>query len=93
MINKLLFTIVLSLGVTLSPASFAAMHVQSKPSILTNHRPSGLAYNVATLAYNAHVKAKQRGLTHSDILTIIDYSLPSTSKRLWVVDLRQTKYC
>lgn len=46
---------------------------------------------MATLAYNAHVKAKQRGLTHSDILTIIDYSLPSTSKRLWVVDLHRDK--
>jgi hypothetical protein len=91
MINRLLFTIVLSIGALVSPASFSAMHFHAKPSILTIDRPSGLSSNVANLAYNAHEKAKLRGITHSDILTIIDYSQPSTSRRLWVVDLQSNK--
>lgn len=33
--------------------------------------------------------ASQRQLPHSNMLTIIDYSLPSNQKRLWVFDLSQ----
>lgn len=89
--NKLLFTLILALSIILSPATYSAIQGHSKPSILTTKRPSGLSSNVATLAFNAHETARQRGFTHSDILTIIDYSLPSTAKRLWVVDLRKNK--
>lgn len=91
MINKLLFTIVLSVGIIASPTSFSAMHLYSKPSILSTNLPNGLDGKVANLAYTAHLKAKQRGITHSDIVTIIDYSLPSTSRRLWVVDLAHNR--
>ncbi len=91
MINKLLFTITFSLALILSPSSFGAFQSSSKPSILTSHRPTGLNSTVATLAYNAHLKAKERGLTHSNILTIIDYSLPSNARRLWVIDLAHNK--
>ena len=35
--------------------------------------------------------ASERHVAHNDILTIIDYSLPSSEKRLWVFDLQQKK--
>lgn len=35
--------------------------------------------------------ASKNNLEHNKILTIIDYSLPSTQKRLWVLDLHQNK--
>jgi L,D-transpeptidase catalytic domain len=35
--------------------------------------------------------AKEYHIDHNNILTIIDYSLPSSEKRLWVVDLKEKK--
>jgi L,D-transpeptidase catalytic domain len=35
--------------------------------------------------------AKEYNIEHNNILTIIDYSLPSSEKRLWVVDLKEKK--
>ena len=36
--------------------------------------------------------AQQHHVQHNNILTIIDYSLPSSEKRLWVFDLKQKKF-
>lgn len=46
---------------------------------------------VFKLATQAHQKARTQGLARNSIITIIDYSLPSTQKRLWVVDLRRQR--
>ncbi len=35
--------------------------------------------------------AKEAGVTHTSILAVIDYSLPSSQKRLWIFDLAQKK--
>ncbi len=35
--------------------------------------------------------ANEHNVAHNDILTVIDYSLPSSDKRLWVFDLNQKK--
>lgn len=46
---------------------------------------------VLKLSLIAYLNARQRGLDHKQMLTIIDYSKPSTDKRLWVVNLRTGK--
>ncbi len=50
-------------------------------------RSIGLRPGVFQAALRAHDRAVERGLTRSPILTVIDYSLPSRERRLWVLDL------
>jgi len=48
----------------------------------------GLRAEVLRVALEAKAEAERRGLVERpEILTVIDYSLPSTEKRLWVLDL------
>ena len=47
----------------------------------------GLRPQVLRLALDAHAKAEQKGETTSPLLTVIDYTRPSTQRRLWVIDL------
>jgi hypothetical protein len=50
---------------------------------------SGLRPAVLELALRAHARAESAGRTASPIMTVIDYSLPSRERRLWVLDLAQ----
>lgn len=59
----------------------------SQPAPLT---APGLDANVLAMAQHAAARAEARGLAKSPrTLTVIDYSLPSTEKRLWVFDLEK----
>ena len=52
----------------------------------------GLSPQVLAMALDAVSSARARGISgKSDLLTVIDYSLPSTQPRLWVLDLAQGK--
>lgn len=51
-----------------------------------------LEAHIVKMALKAHQSAvKQKQVTKDHLLTIIDYSKPSTEKRLWVVDLKNMK--
>jgi hypothetical protein len=47
--------------------------------------------DVLKLSLIAYLNAKRKGLTVTNLLTIIDYSKPSSERRLWVIDLRNAK--
>jgi hypothetical protein len=56
------------------------------------HGVPGLSPRVLTLALDAVSAAHARGVSgRDDLLTVIDYSLPSTQPRLWVLDLAHGK--
>ncbi|TAK73767.1 MAG: hypothetical protein EPO11_07860, partial [Gammaproteobacteria bacterium] len=52
---------------------------------------SGLDTNVLRLSLMAYMKARKQGFDDKQLLTIIDYSKPSTEKRLWIFDLKTGK--
>ena len=52
------------------------------------HQASNIDENVLRLSLIAYLNAHRRGYDNKQLLTVIDYSKPSTAKRLWVFDLR-----
>jgi len=49
----------------------------------------GLSDRTLAVAMRAYTRARQRGEITRPLLSIIDYALPSTEKRLWVLDLER----
>lgn len=94
-INRLLSTfLMLSIfSMTCSAGSFATniSSAQYERAITEAIQKTHLKPQVAKLAITAYQNAKQRGLVKKGVITIIDYSLPSSQKRLWVVDLERHK--
>jgi hypothetical protein len=58
---------------------------------LINAQASNIDRDVLKMSLVAYMKARQHGLNQKQLLTIIDYSKPSTERRLWVVDLKRDK--
>lgn len=72
----------------------APMAVEAVPAVLAALAgdAGGLSPEVLSQALSAVSAARARGVSaRSDLLTVIDYSLPSTEPRLWVLDLERGK--
>lgn len=64
----------------------------NKRTTMIHSQAANLNVRVLQMALRAYLKTSQRSAGHvKEILTIIDYSKPSTERRLWVIDLRAKK--
>jgi hypothetical protein len=81
-----------------SPFSFLFSHTNSQPLGTTSwlekqiqiikSQAGNIDSKVLRLSLVAYMNARKRGLDSKELLTVIDYSKPSTEKRLWVFDLK-----
>lgn len=58
---------------------------------IINRQAGNIDPKVLKTCLIAYMKAHKQGIGHKQLLTIIDFSKPSTERRLWVVDLRREK--
>jgi hypothetical protein len=78
-----------------APAAVAAPAVATPAFVSPAKRAfakgaEGLSPKVLAMALDAVACARARGVSgRDDLLTVIDYSLPSTEPRLWVLDLQR----
>jgi len=49
------------------------------------------SFDCFSKALHGFLKLKESGNVAKDFLTIVDYSLPSTEKRLWIIDTKENK--
>jgi hypothetical protein len=82
-------------AVAATPAVIATMPEAAAPTAVPAvlaQGADGLSPKVLAMALDAVSCARARGVSgKSDLLTVIDYSLPSTEPRLWVLDLGSGK--
>ncbi len=64
--------------------------VDNEVSILRSHA-SNIDPKVLRLSLVAYQNTHKRGLATKPVLTVIDYSKPSTEKRMWVFDVKSGK--
>ena len=88
LISAFLFSCIVGWG----PFSFVSENtsdwVNSEARVIKAH--ADIDTDVLKAGLRAYLKAQQRGLDRKELLTVIDYSKPSTEKRLWVIDLRHS---
>ncbi len=63
----------------------------AEESKLIDAQASNLDPTVLKIGLTAYLKARAQGLDQKQLLTVIDYSKPSNERRLWVIDVKNTK--
>jgi len=74
--------------VTLLIASSATASAVAADSEAVLKQTSNLRPEVLELAIEAYEQAEEGGFVRREVLTIIDYELPSYQQRLWVIDMK-----
>lgn len=75
-------------------AAPAAAHVNLNTSTQLQHlsrKAPQLNKRVLKMALSAYNKASAKGAVRKPVLTVIDYSLPSSKQRMWIFDLRKER--
>ena len=80
----LLFSGLFTMAISASP--IGDLNVQNEVNQFRSKAP-GLNPKALQLALEAYSKARQEGLDKQQVLTIVDYTKPSTARRLWVLDI------
>ncbi len=91
MLRNTLSSLLIALCTVYTCSAYAFWFTSADPLHKITNQTHDLAPTILKLAINAFEQAQREGLTSKQIVTIIDYSKPSTEKRLWVVDLQQKK--
>ncbi len=83
---------VLASNMTSSSVLYAnsTFDINKEVSNLSQTAPQ-LDKNVLKLALTAYQKATIKGAVKKQVLTVIDYSLPSSKQRMWIFDLQKDK--
>ncbi len=80
-----------SLTLNANPIQLPAANNISKKLMVLSHVAPSLNKNVLKLALVAYDKARHNGTVKKSMLTVIDYSLPSSKQRMWIFDLSHKK--
>ncbi len=87
--KKMIYATLSSLLFMAGASISIAAHATTLSLLYENARDSGLSYQALHDALNSYAWARSQGRVHNpNVLTVIDYTLPSTRKRLWVLDLK-----
>ncbi|MFC3909431.1 murein L,D-transpeptidase catalytic domain family protein [Legionella dresdenensis] len=92
-ILSILSALIFSGSTTNSPVP-TATHTDPNVSVQVQHlsvKAPQLNKQVLTLALNAYNKASIKGNVKKPMLTVIDYSLPSSKQRMWIFDISKEK--
>lgn len=74
-----------------NPEQFGTRSWIEKQVHILHSQASNINEHVLKLGLTAYMNARKRGYGNRDLFTVIDYSKPSTEKRLWVFDLKRGK--
>lgn len=93
MFGRFSIVVLASLIFCASAQAFGLFNFISQPSsaqvILSETQ--GLNPHVLSLALEAYGKLRKEGYDQQRVLTIVDYSKPSTQPRMWVIDVKSLK--